>query len=199
MKHEKYFTFDGEIEVWPVDEVHIAAMAHLTDKALTHRRRIPQEDGSILGLATYRSNKDEHLTLFKQLNVPGFTEILPGTPEEKHGKHSWDKHDAEKELEKFDRRDVEIIIQEGKADIYIIQLDETKFRLQGEKEQAILSGDDKLKKETQDKLDITFLEISKTEVWKVELQTEKNKNEEKRIVVLEKRSTAENALLELGS
>ncbi len=197
MKHEKYYTFDGNIEVWPVDEIHIAAMAHLTDKGLTHRRRIAQADGSRLGLATYRSNKDEHLSLFEQLNVPGFTEILPGSGNEKHGKHSWDLHDSEVAISRLIKEAQQIDQEAERIAKNIVQLEVNKTQMQVGKELAIQQGDTSAISMYSRNIAAINSTIAGENKNKIDLSAEKIDNAEEQVIQSEKKTKADEGLAAL--
>ena len=147
MKHEKYFTYDGSVSVWPVETKDIASMAYLIEKRACHMRGVVQKDGTKLGLMALRTNKDDlgvlsevvidTVDIFNQVLPDGFTRIVKGTENEKHGKHSWDKHDAEDAIIRTNSNLNSIEMQRQATEQQLLNVDTKKLEFQAIKEKAI--------------------------------------------------------------
>jgi len=208
MKYEKYFTFDGEVMIWPADNMQVAAMAYLQEKKVCHRRRIDPGDGSRLGLMALRTNKDDLgglagelvnvSEIFDTLDMPGFKEIKQGAPDEKHGKHSWDKHDATEEVARLERVLDQMDLEDQRLTANIVSLNVRKTELAISKEQAIQAGEaDKIPLHNRALLEVEAA-IAKDNLTKAEIAAEKSSKQDAKAKEIIKKDTAQAGLDGLG-
>lgn len=121
MKHEKYYTFDGSANIIFSDTRDELAWECLIKNSVGHFRFIT-ENGKKITLMALRSNKDQMGDVFEILDLPKFMEIKKGTPEEKHGKHSWDLSDAIIEIARVETEVQQLNENKKIADDAILEL-----------------------------------------------------------------------------